>query len=195
MAASRLTGVLRYAEGYLTARGHEVQRIDVVMLPAEDLIRARRDAPEIAEANRMVEISDVVMIGSPVYQASYTGLLKTFLDTLPQKILAGKIILPLLIGGSLAHLLAMDYALKPVLSALGARHILGGVYAVNSQVTKLPSGDMRLEPELAERLDNALEELAVELGRRSGMRGTAGQGADSPEICSAVIGSLGVQIQ
>ncbi|MDQ0896682.1 NAD(P)H-dependent oxidoreductase [Paenibacillus sp. V4I7] len=61
-------------------------------------------------------------------EASYTGVLKAFLDLLPQKGLECKVVLPLAVGGTISHLLAIDYALKPVLSALGARNILQGVY-------------------------------------------------------------------
>ncbi|MWV45791.1 NADPH-dependent FMN reductase [Paenibacillus sp. HJL G12] len=192
---SRLMGVVRYAEDYALKKGHPLHRIDVVKLPAEDLILARIDSKEIASANRTLAEADAVIIASPVFQASYTGLLKTFLDTVPQKGLAGKMILPLLIGGSLAHLLAMDYALKPVLSAMGARHILGGVFTVDTQITRISSGEMILASELIERLDTALEELSAELGRRSLMRSEGNAGVDGPEACTALIGSLRVQIQ
>ena len=56
------------------------------------------------------------------------------LDLLDEKALAGKVVLPIATGGSPAHLLALEYGLKPVLSALGARHILAGVYATDKQV-------------------------------------------------------------
>lgn len=191
---SRLMGVIQHAEAYLSAKGYPFQRIDVIKLPAEDLIHTKVDGSKIVEANRILADAGAVIIATPVYQASYTGLLKTFLDTMPQKGLIGKIILPLHIGGSLAHLLAMDYTLKPVLSALGARHILGGVFSVDTQITRFESGGMLLAPELVERLDIALDELAAELDRRSSMRSGAATGADNPEVCSALIGSLGVQI-
>ncbi len=42
-------------------------------------------------------------------------------------------VLPLATGGTVAHMLAVDYALKPVLSALKAQEILHGVFADDSQ--------------------------------------------------------------
>lgn len=101
-----------------------------------------------------------MIVGSPVYKASFSGVLKAYLDLLPQKALAGKPVLPLFIGGSIAHLLAIDYALKPVLSALGARYQFGGVYAVESQVARLPEGRFRLDEELAGRLSQAVFDLS-----------------------------------
>lgn len=191
---SRLMGVVQHAEAFVSNKGHRLHRIDVVKLPAEDLILARVDSKEIASANRTLAEADAVIVASPVFQASYTGLLKTFLDTVPQKGLAGKIVLPFFIGGSLAHLLAMDYALKPVLSAMGARHILGGVFTVDTQITRLKSGEMMLAPALIERLDTALDELSAELEQRSHMRSEGNAGTGRPDACTALIGSLGAQI-
>ncbi|MNI83544.1 FMN reductase (NADPH) [compost metagenome] len=93
-------------------------------------------------------------------------MLKTFLDLIPEKGLAGKIILPLFIGGSLAHLLSIDYSLKPVLSVLGARHILGGVYTVDSQVARTEQGGFQIAEELISRLEENVKELAEETHRR-----------------------------
>ncbi|MNI70021.1 FMN reductase (NADPH) [compost metagenome] len=61
--------------------------------------------------------------------------------------------LPLVIGGSIAHLLAIDYALKPVLTALGGRHILGGVYAVDQGIERLDGDKYVLSAEITTRLD------------------------------------------
>jgi FMN reductase len=160
---SRLNGVTEYAVKELVEAGASVEWIHVADLPAEDLIRARFDSPSIMQANALVEQADAVIIASPVYKASYTGVLKTYLDLLPQKGLSGKIVLPLFIGGSIAHLLAVDYALKPVLSVLGAQHLLGGVYAVDNWVTRNEQGGYDLSVELAVRLEQAIKELVEEI--------------------------------
>lgn len=91
--------------------------------------------PAIQSAAVVVQNARAVVVATPVYNAAYSGVLKTFLDLLPQKILTGKVVFPVATGGSLAHLLAIEYALKPVLSALGARHILQGVYLTDAQIT------------------------------------------------------------
>jgi len=65
-------------------------------LPAEDLIKARFDSEAILNANKKVAEADGVIIASPVYKAAYTGILKTYLDLLPQKGFAEKTIFPLL---------------------------------------------------------------------------------------------------
>ena len=68
-------------------------------------------------------------------------------------------VLPLATGGSLAHFLALDYALKPVLAALGARDILDGVYATDAQLAPHESGGFVPDAVLVERLERALQPL------------------------------------
>ncbi|GIO37966.1 NADPH-dependent FMN reductase [Paenibacillus antibioticophila] len=163
---SRLTAIIALAEELLAKEGIEVNHVNVGELPPEDLIHTKFESEAIVKANALVAEADAVIIASPVYKASYTGVLKTFLDLVPQKGLAGKIILPLFIGGSLAHLLTIDYALKPVLSALGARHILGGVYTVDSQVARTEQGGFDIAEELQARLQDNIQELLQETKRR-----------------------------
>lgn len=163
---SRLTAIIALAEELLAKEGIEVNHVNVGELPPEDLIHTKFESEAIVKANALVAEADAVIIASPVYKASYTGVLKTFLDLVPQKGLAGKIILPLFIGGSLAHLLTIDYALKPVLSALGARHILGGVYTVDSQVARTEQGGFEIAEELQARLQDNIQELLQETKRR-----------------------------
>ncbi|WP_379128003.1 NADPH-dependent FMN reductase [Paenibacillus sp. sgz500958] len=163
---SRINAVIEYAEAIARDNGFDVERINIAELPAEDLILTRFESDPIIKANGLVAEADAIIVVSPVYKASYTGVLKTFLDLIPQKGLAGKIVLPLFMGGSLAHLLSIDYALKPVLSVLGARYILGGVYAVDSQAVRNDQGEVELSEELKLRLDAALTELAEEISLR-----------------------------
>ncbi|AWB43222.1 FMN reductase (NADPH) [Paenibacillus sp. CAA11] len=164
--SSRLQAVIELTEELLRSQGAEVHHVNVGELPADDLIHTRFESEAIVKANALVAQADAVIVASPVYQASYTGVLKTFLDLVPQKGLTGKVILPLFIGGSLAHLLTIDYALKPVLSALGARHILAGVYTVDAQVARTEQGGF----EIAEELKTRLAENAADLVREAQLR-------------------------
>lgn len=164
---SRLNGLVWYvAEKLSAAENVEFQRIHTADLPPADLVFARFDSPDVRGANRKVEEADAVVVASPVYKASYSGVLKAYLDLLPQKALEGKIVLPLMIGGTISHLLAAEYALKPVLSALGARHILGGVFAVDTWVTKSGQDRYELTGELRQRLDDSAAQLLQELSLR-----------------------------
>lgn len=166
-ATSRLNGIIDYVRIALEDRGYPTKTITVVTLPADDLIHSRFGSPAIVEANKLVEEAAAVVIASPVYKASYTGVLKTYIDLLPQKGLEGKLVLPLFIGGTLAHLLSIDYSLKPVLASMGARHFIRGVYATDNQVDRIQDGSnetkFELNEELSERLQASVQELIDEL--------------------------------
>lgn len=165
---SRLFGLTQRVEEQLQQAGHELAWVSAAELPAEELLRADFGSPAIQEALAAIAAADAVVIASPVYKAAYSGALKTILDLIPQKGLQGKVILPLFIGGTIAHLLAVDYALKPVVAALGGTHILSGVFAVDQWVSRLENGGYALEEQLRERLDEAVGELNRELARYRG---------------------------
>ena len=59
-------------------------------------------------------------------------------------------------------MLALDYALRPVLQSLGAKHILPGVYATDAQVTLTPEGAYHVAPDIEARLDEAVNLLVTE---------------------------------
>jgi len=133
--------------------------IQVRELPAQALLQAQFDHPLIRHALAEVARAQVVLIATPIYKAAYSGVLKSFLDLLPPDALRGKTVLPLATGGSIAHLLALDYALKPVLSVLGARDILDPVFAIDAQMPEHETLGYAPLPEVAERVDAALQIL------------------------------------
>ncbi|KOG37052.1 NADPH-dependent FMN reductase [Streptomyces resistomycificus] len=156
-SVSRTTALLRHVDGLLVARGHEVVPLEARGLPAEALLRADTLHPAIAEVIGLVERSDAVVVGTPVYKAAYSGLLKVLLDVLPQHALDGKAVLPLATGGTTAHVLAIDYALRPVLASMGAAHIAPGWFTLDKDIA-LDAGGGAV---LAEKSAQAIERLAV----------------------------------
>lgn len=167
---SRLKGIFDRTEAYFQQEGIHTEAIFVHDLPADDLILARFNSEPVLKANEKVEAADIVVVLTPVYKAAYTGILKTYLDLLPQKGLVGKTVLPLVLGGSFGHLLAIDYSLKPVLSALGATTILSGAYVLDTQVEKKDDGQYELAPEISQRLDQVLTLTKEEAGRYLALR-------------------------
>lgn len=167
--SSRSTALLGHIGRQLAEDGHAWSVIPVRHLPAGDLIAGRNDGEAIQAALAEIAAADGLVVATPVYKAAYSGLLKTFLDLLPQKAFAGKAILPVASGGSLAHALAIDYALRPVLSALSARVAVAGVFAEDAQL-RILDGELHLEAALAERLDEARQRFAEALawGRPGG---------------------------
>ncbi|MFJ5553379.1 NADPH-dependent FMN reductase [Streptomyces sp. NPDC093225] len=170
--ASRTALVADLVVDRLQLGGLDAAHLAVRDLPAADLLAARSGAEGIRQAVAAVAAADGLIVATPVYKASYSGLLKVFLDLLPQDALAGKTVLPLVTGGSLAHVLAIDYALRPVLTALGARHVTSGRFLLDSHVERLPRG-LRLHPEAAEELDRAVDEFVDALPARLLLAGAA----------------------
>lgn len=160
--SSRSAALLGHIGKHLAEDGHAWSVIPVRHLPAGDLLAGRNDGEAIQAALAEIAAADGLVVATPVYKAAYSGLLKTFLDLLPQKAFEGKAILPVASGGSLAHALAIDYALRPVLSALGARVTVAGVFAEDAQL-RILDGDLHLEAALAERLDEARQRFAEAL--------------------------------
>ena len=157
---SRLNGILEYVKNELEKRNWFISQLRVSSLPSEDLIFAKWDSPSVQEANKLVENADVIIVASPVYKAAYSGVLKTYLDLIPEKGLDEKLILPLFIGGTMAHLMTIDYSLKPIMTALGARHISRGVSAFDTQVEKISHGQYKLSEKFKSRLDNSIGDFA-----------------------------------
>ncbi|MFI8264318.1 MULTISPECIES: NADPH-dependent FMN reductase [unclassified Streptomyces] len=160
---SRTAVVADHVLRRLAHAGFDTAHLAVRELPAADLLAARRGEPEIRRALEAVAAADGVIVATPVYKASYTGLLKAFLDLLPQDGLAGKTVLPIATGGSLAHVLTLDYALRPVLAALGARHVTAGRFVLDSSVERGTTGPGRLRPEAELDLFQAVDEFAEAL--------------------------------
>lgn len=156
---SRSTALLRSALRLLGPASVALSEIEVRELPPAALLQADVRHPQIAAALAKVQAADVVLVATPIYKAAYSGLLKAFLDLLPQDGLRGKTLLPLATGGSAAHLLALDYTLKPVLGALGARHILDSVYAIDAQFDTDEAHGRRPNAEIQIRLNLAVAPL------------------------------------
>jgi FMN reductase len=87
----------------------------------------------VKEAQESVMSSDVIVAACPTYKASYTGLLKIFLDLFPSNGLAGVVGVPVMLGAGPAHYLAPELLLKPVLVELGATCPTKGLYVMDSQ--------------------------------------------------------------
>ena len=146
-------------------RRHAQSSHDVVLrdLPAEALVTADARHPALVAAIEQVLAADLLLVATPIYKAAYSGLLKIFLDLLPPDALRDTRVLPIATGGSPGHLLALDYALKPVLGALGARHIGDAVYGLDSLLPRDASGQYQAAPELDQRLERALNGLLAGL--------------------------------
>jgi len=94
------------------------------------------DQPDPMASAAVAEIlaANVLVIASPTYKATYSGLLKAFLDRLATGSLAGKTAVPVLLGGAPNHQLAVDVHFTPLLLELGATVPVRGLFVLESDV-------------------------------------------------------------
>jgi FMN reductase len=139
---------------HLAAAGAATDLLDLVALPAEALLARRRD-PAVDAALARVQATPILVLGTPVYRATYAGQLKAFFDLFPQEALRGRVAGLVATGAGPGHLLAIDHGLRPLVASLGGLTAARGVYVTDAQ---LPSG----APIPAD-LDQSLAALAAEL--------------------------------
>ena len=159
---SRSAALLDAVHQRLGLRHALIERLHIRDLSPQALLLADVSHKTIRAAISQVETARAIVVATPVYKTAYSGVLKVFLDLLPQSAFKGKVVLPLATGGSPNHMLALDYALRPVLQSLSARHILPGVYATDAQIPKDTEGQYQVGRDIGERLDDAVNTLLHE---------------------------------
>ena len=91
----------------------------------------------VAAAKKTVQSSSLVVFASPTFKATYTSLLKLFLDQFEGGTgLRDVVAVPLMLGAGPAHAMAPDLTLKPVLAELGGTCALPGLYLIDSTYTQ-----------------------------------------------------------
>jgi FMN reductase len=91
----------------------------------------------VAEGVDAIRACDVVVVASPTYKATYTGLLKAFLDRFQGPALAGRVAVGVMVGGSAHHALAGEVHLRPLLVELGAVVPARNLYVIDSELEAL----------------------------------------------------------
>ncbi|MEU3253643.1 FMN reductase [Streptomyces sp. NPDC006997] len=125
--------------------------------------------PSLAAALTAVTEADGLIVVTPVFSASYSGLFKSFFDVVEPDALAGKPVLVAATGGTARHSLVLEHALRPLFAYLHAVVVPTAVYAAS-------------EDWGAEGLDGRIERAAGELARlMTGPAASAPQAAE-PDV-------------
>jgi FMN reductase len=147
--------------------GVETSKIDLVD-SAPILFRALR-SDQLDEAGKQlvqaVENADVLVVGSPVYRASYSGALKHLFDLVHFESLIGKPVILAATGGSPLHGLMTEHQLRPLFGFFKALTMPTAVYALESDF----EGYAVSNPVIADRIDAAVRELDAILPAASGL--------------------------
>ncbi|MCP9960132.1 MULTISPECIES: FMN reductase [Streptomyces] len=158
LLADRLERAVR-AE--LEALGHDVESSFVELRP---LGRAVMDAmlsgfptPPLEEAFGTVGAADGVIAVTPAFNASFSGLFKSFFDVLPEGTLEDMPVLIAATGGTERHSLVLEHAMRPMFSYLHAIVSPRGVYAA--------TGDFGTEDARSGALGNRVGAAAADYAR------------------------------
>jgi FMN reductase len=131
---SKAAALTEYLLGLIVEEVHcEPQTIELSRLaPQLGAAVSRSHLSDSAEGMlTAVEQADVLLVTTPVYRGSYTGLFKHFFDFIHQDALIDKPVLLAATGGSERHALMIDHQLRPLFSFFQARTLPLGVYATD----------------------------------------------------------------
>jgi len=159
LLADKLGDAVQRATG---ARGLEVEVRHVELRPlahalADHLLTGFATGP-LADAIDAVRHADGVVVVTPVFSASYSGLFKTFVDVLEPGTLDGTPVLIAATAGTARHSLVLDHALRPLFAYLRTVVVPTGVFAASEDFGATDDGS------LDKRVERAAGELAALLG-------------------------------
>jgi FMN reductase len=124
----------------------------------------------IASATEVLLTAHVVVVGTPVYKGSYTGLLKGLLDVLPPGALRRAVVVPVTVSAAPSHKLLAEHALRPVIAELGASLPVPGLALEEPQLAAL---DTHVQTWL-EKYGDTVAAVARTLVDKTGAAQTAG---------------------
>jgi FMN reductase len=155
---SKSRRLLDVAVRSLERHGVSVTTVALSSLSADALL-GRVKSPEVDEALAATTRAHIVLAATPVYRATYSGLLKVFFDLLSPDSLARSAAIPLATGGSPGHQLVLDHGLRPLFASLGAAVVPTGIYGTDAQFAGA-------EPDavLAQRIERAIHEALATAG-------------------------------
>ncbi len=156
LLADRLAAATAEAAGELDV---DVIELRSLAHPLTDHLLTGFAGEELAAALESVRSADGLIVVTPVFSASYSGLFKTFFDVLDDGVLDGKPVLVAATAGTARHSLVLEHALRPLFTYLHAVVVPTGVFAASEDFGSNAGGH------LDRRIDRAAGELAALMGK------------------------------
>jgi FMN reductase len=135
LTPSRTRLAADFFSAILADLGGEVTTVDLATISVDGLAHGRPEEDAQAALGAVLD-AEIVLVVTPVYKASYTGLLKILLDCLPDQALRDKVVMSVIVGAWPGHFLVLEHALRPVLAALGATTPSRGLLVIDKQIDR-----------------------------------------------------------
>lgn len=129
-----------------------------------------------------VEAADVLVVGSPVYRASYTGALKHLFDLVDYRALTGKRVILAATGGTPLHGLMVEHQLRPLFGFFNALTLPTSIYATETDFADYTI----INPLVIERIERAVSELAQVLPAPGNVATTQGDSGRAMRASASV---------
>lgn len=133
--------------------------VDLVTLDPAGLI-GTADAPDVSAVINGVAAASILVLVTPIYRATYSGILKVLFDQFPQEALTGKVAVLAATAGGPAHYLALDTGLRSLVASLGGWTVPTVTYATPSDFTANDDGSKTPSESIRTKLGAALDEAA-----------------------------------
>lgn len=137
-SAQSRTAVLLDAVGSAIARALPVEDHQVSLSDGGQEIFSGLMRPGISEKGeklvRLAERADLLVVGTPIFRASYTGLLKHFFDLVDIDAMRGRKVVLCATGGTAMHGLVLEHQLRPLMSFFSMLTVPTTLYAVGDDI-------------------------------------------------------------
>ncbi len=146
-------------------RSVDLTVIDLAEVGAKvsSLISREEISPDVEQLFAAVENADLLIVGSPIFKASYTGLFKHFFDLFPPTALSGLPVILSATGGSDRHALALEHQFRPLFSFFNAAPVPTTIYATDRDVDYSAVKN----DQIGERIERAVDEALAAVSVRS----------------------------
>lgn len=124
--------------------------------------------PNARQALELVEAADLIVVGSPAYRATYTGLFKLFFDHVGQYALADKPVILTATGGSDRHALLVEHQMRPLFGFFQALTLPLGIFASERDFTDYRVSSPELQSRIATTMQRTLPVIVSHLGISAG---------------------------
>lgn len=164
------TGILVNAVGDAVARKMAINSESIALSEVATEIMCGLTRPDVTDLGeqllQLVESADLLVIGTPVYRAAYTGVLKHFFDLVDRDAMRNRKAIVCATGGSSMHALVIEHQLRPLMGFFAIQTVTTGLYGLSEDFADSAVASSSLKDRIERAADEAVDMLASSFVRR-----------------------------